>query len=153
MRMASSRNPGLMRITALTAAVLLTASSHQPRDQGPTAILGWWHGTSTCVRAPWNSACNDEEILYEFVPGSGNSAHTLLHASKLVGGGFVPMYDLAFTYSPDSSTWGGDFANARVNIQWTYRLRGDTLIGKVVLRPDMRVGRNVVAWRGRGRVP
>jgi hypothetical protein len=59
------------------------------------------------------------------------------------------MGDLEFTYSPGTTSWDGDFANARVSIRWTFQLRGDTLIGRVLLRPEMRVARDVVARRGK----
>jgi hypothetical protein len=139
----------ITRSGALTAVLLLVSQITQARDSGPTAILGWWHGTSTCVQAPWNAACNDEEILYEFVPLPPDSNRSLLHAAKIVQGQVVPMGDMEFTYSPERTSWDGDFANARVNIRWTYELHGDTLLGQVLLRPDLRLARHVLAWRGK----
>jgi len=141
-----------MRVTiggALAVAVLLASPITQTGDSGPTTILGWWHGTSTCVRAPWNAACNDEEVLYEFVPLPPDTNRSMLHAAKIVQGQVVPMGDLEVTYSPERLSWDGDFANARVSIRWTYELHGDTLIGQLLLRPEMRVGRHVLARRGK----
>ena len=141
-----------MRVTiggALAVAVLLASPITQTGDSGPTTILGWWHGTSTCVRAPWNAACNDEEVLYEFVPLPPDTNRSMLHAAKIVQGQVVPMGDLEVTYSPERLSWDGDFANARVSIRWTYELHGDTLIGQLLLLPEMRVGRHVLARRGK----
>lgn len=137
---------------ALAVVLLLVSPITRARDSGPSEILGWWSGTSTCVRAPWNAACNDEEILYEFVPLPPDSNRSLLHAAKIVQGQVVPMGDLELTYSPELPSWEGDFANARVSIRWTYELHGDTLIGRVLLRPDMRVGRHVLARRGKAAI-
>jgi len=144
-----------MRITpswALGALLLVVPPLTQAHDSGPTAILGWWHGTSTCVRAPWNGACNDEQILYEFVSAPPDSNRSLLHASKIVQGQIVPMGNLEFTYSPSHTSWDGDFTNARVNLRWTFELRGDTLIGQLLLRPDMRAARHVIVRRGKATI-
>ena len=115
----------------------------------PRAILGRWHGTSICVKASWNSACNDEEIVYDFVPRGTDSTHSLQHAFKIVGGQLDPMGDLDITYSPKSDTWDADFANARVRIRWSYWFHGDTLLGQVIRLPDSLVGRHVVALRSK----
>jgi hypothetical protein len=117
----------------------------------PGVILGWWHGTSTCVKAPWNSACNDEDVLYEFVPASPDSLRSTLHAFKVVGGERDSMGDLPITFLPDAQAWEADITTRRGGIRWTFRLRGDTLVGQLVLRPDMQVARHVVALRGSGR--
>ncbi len=133
----------------LAAALILTVAPAPAREPAPADILGWWHGTSTCVRAEWNAACKDEEILYQFVPAPPDSGHARLHASKIVGGEVVPMGDLEVRHAPDRDTWDGDFANGRVDIRWSYSVKGDTLVGQLVLRPEMRVGRHVVARRGK----
>lgn len=121
----------------LSAAVLLA---------GPRDIRGHWVGTSTCIKADWNSACNDEQVLYDFAAGA-DSDHVILHASKLVNGVAQPMYDLPFTYDAAATQWNGDFANSRVKIRWSYRVHGDSLAGEVVLLPSGQVGRHVVAAR------
>lgn len=115
-----------------------------PAAQNPRAILGHWEGRSVCVEAPWNSACNNEDVVYSFVPAKRG---VLLHASKIVAGRPEPMYDLEFTYAAARGAWDGDFANARVRIRWTYEVSGDTLVGQVVMLPSQVVGRHVVAWR------
>lgn len=116
----------------------------------PGAIMGWWHGTSTCVRAPWNSACTDEVVLYEFVPSSPDSTQSTVHAFKVVGGQRDSMGDLPITFVPDARAWQADITTRRGGLRWSFRLQGDTLVGQLVLRPDMQVARHVVALRGSG---
>lgn len=116
----------------------------------PGAIMGWWHGTSTCVKAPWNSACNDEVVLYEFVPGSPDSVQSTVHAFKVVGGERDSMGDLPITFVPDAREWQADITTRRGGLRWSFRLQGDTLVGQLELRPGMQVARHVVALRGPG---
>jgi hypothetical protein len=60
------------------------------------------------------------------------------------------MGDLAFVYSPRTHTWDGDFENSRVHIRWTYWIRADTLLARLVLLPEKKVARHVVALRAPG---
>ncbi|MBL8978143.1 MAG: hypothetical protein JNM53_07020 [Gemmatimonadetes bacterium] len=138
-----------MRITCFLTlgSLLLLPPSGPARDPDSGSVLGWWHGTSTCVPAPWNQSCHDEEIVYHVVPAPPDSSHALLHASKIVQGQLEPMGDQELTYVPARHTWEGDFTNTRVSIRWSFAVRGDTLIGQLRLRPDMRLARNVVAQR------
>ncbi len=124
------------------------APSSRSPNPGPGAVMGWWHGTSTCVKASWNSACNDEIITYNFVPTSPDSSSSNLIAYKIVNGKRDLMGELPVTFAADSQRWNADFANSRVSIRWSYWLHGDTLLGQVAIRPDMKVGRQVVAFRG-----
>jgi hypothetical protein len=128
-------------------ASVLVFMGFASRPGSPTAILGWWHGTSTCVHAEWNAACNDEEVVYQFVPAPPDSTHSVVHAFKMVQGRLEEMGDIGFTYSPERSAWDGDFKNASVDIRWSFELHGDTLVGQEFQRPEMRVGRHVVATR------
>jgi hypothetical protein len=131
------------------ALLLLSFVPAGERGQGPQEILGRWRGRSTCIKAEWNSACNDEEVVYEFVPAGADPSRIMLHAAKIIGGTPEPMYDLAFAYDTATARWDGDFANSRVRIRWSYRVRGDSLQGQVTLLPSGQIGRNVIAWRSR----
>lgn len=132
----------------VTGFLLLTGPVWAPQSR-PAEILGWWHGTSLCVRASWNAGCNDEVIQYQIVPTSADSTESLMRADKLVNGRFESMGDLPLHYNAASHSWDGDFANARVSIRWTYQVQGDTLRGLLLLRPDLKVARNVLAQRGK----
>lgn len=130
--------------SALAAAML---SAVVARTTVAQSLLGRWQGSSTCVKAEWNSSCNNEQIVYEFAPLAPNLNHVLLHASKVVQGQIEPMGDDLPLSSATGKSWTGEFSNARVHIRWIYELRGDTLYGQLVSLPSLRVARNVVAWR------
>ena len=138
----------LRRVLAVATLSLVSLAAFSLASD-PRAILGRWHGTSLCVRASWNAACSDEEIVYDFVPRGPDSTHSLLHASKIVGGQLEPMGDLDIVYSPKSDTWDAEFANERVHIRMTYWFHGDTLLGQFIMLPDSQVGRHVVALRSK----
>jgi len=131
----------MIRTLVVAALVVAVAGSG-----GPRAIQGHWTGSSTCVVAPWNSACNNELVVYDFVAGA-DSDHVLQHAAKLVNEVPEPMGDLPFSYDAAAGQWNGDFHNERVSIRWSYRVRGDSLEGEVRRLPSGDVGRHVVAVR------
>jgi hypothetical protein len=116
--------------------------------QDPASIAGRWHGESICVKAAWNAACHDEEIVYVVEPDSTSPGRMRFHASKIVGGRLEPMGDLDLEYRRADSTWFGDFSNTRVRIRWEYRVHGDSLTGRLVDRESGRVARAVRAARG-----
>lgn len=128
----------------LLGLLAVTGSAAPPH----AAIRGWWRGTSTCIKADWNAACHDEQVIYRFTPAAKDSTQSTLRAWKLVAGKPELMGDLDFAYEADSARWNGDFANGRVDIRWSYWIVRDTLMGQVVIRPGMQVGRRVVAVRG-----
>ena len=116
--------------------------------QDPASIAGRWHGESICVKAAWNAACHDEQIVYVVEPDSTSPGRMRFHASKIVGGRLEPMGDLDLQYRRADSTWFGDFSNARVRIRWEYHVRGDSLTGRLVDRESGRIARAVRAARG-----
>jgi hypothetical protein len=138
----------LVWTAAIAACLLAVAPGPAPRV-GARAVLGWWHGSSTCVKADWNGACHDELVEYQFVANDSDTLKSVLHAAKLVQGVPAPMGDLPFSYDRRAGTWISDFANSRTSVRWTFWLQGDSLVGQVAIRPDMRIGRHVVAHRGR----
>ncbi len=138
------RQRGLVPLLGL---LVLGIAQADPGDAN--RILGRWHGTSICTKADWNAACNDETVMYEFVPSAVAAGKITLHAYKYVQQAPQPMYDLDFDYDAARGQWWADFANTRVSIRWSYWLRDDgTLAGKVVdLKAQERVARNVSVSR------
>jgi hypothetical protein len=55
--------------------------------QDPKSIAGRWHGESICVKAAWNAACHDEEVVYDVAPDSTQPGRMRFHASKIVAAG------------------------------------------------------------------
>lgn len=77
--------PLRFQLLASVAALLAFTLAPGQGSARPT-ILGRWEGESICVRAPWNSACNDEKVVYVFEPSPTHKGGVLQHASKLVDG-------------------------------------------------------------------
>ncbi len=129
--------------------LLATALAFLPIPRpAPDDILGVWHGTSTCVKADWNAACNDERVEYRVKPDPAVRGHYIIDAEKLVNGALDPMGDLPMAFDADSAEWFIDLTNPRYSMRWSFRLRGDTLYGLLRLRPDLRVARHVLVTRG-----
>ncbi|MFN8582101.1 MAG: hypothetical protein U0163_14150 [Gemmatimonadaceae bacterium] len=140
-----------IRLSSIVVPVVaaLAAGGTPQQTQAAREILGRWRGTSLCVKADWNRACNDEVIVYDFVPDSSDASRIMQHAYKVVNGKLDLMGDLSYAYTPTSQTWDADFSNSRVSIRWSYQIHGDSLVGWVTDRPTSRVGRHVVARRDR----
>jgi hypothetical protein len=110
-------------------------------------ILGRWRGTSQCVKASWNAACHDEQVIYHFARAAHDSNRIALHAEKRAGTTSVPMGDLELWFEEVANSWVTTFTNARVHVLWQYRVDHGQLTGRMV---DMRSGRllrNVTAVR------
>jgi hypothetical protein len=115
--------------------------------------MGSWHGTSTCVKAPWNAACHDEVTEYEFVPVSADSMRATVHGFKIVRGQRDSMGALPVTFAPEAQQWNAHFTTRGGDARWRFRLHSDTLLGELVLSPDMRIARHVVALRRASQPP
>lgn len=114
----------------------------------PTStILGGWQGNSICVPATWNAGCTDEEVLYDFVLAAAQADGVTLRASTLVSGKPRWMYDLDFAYDSTARLWSAEVQTRRTSIRWTYRVKGDSLIGHLAELPSGRVARRVHAVR------
>lgn len=145
--------PRVPRGRILLLAVALAPSFARLGAQGtrpplPTNILGRWTGTSTCVKAEWNAACNDEVVTYWIEPATGIADSVMFHAYKKVAGAWESMGDLHMGYNAAAGRWEAPFANSRVRILWTFMVTRDGgLTGRLFIRPDDRVARNVQAAR------
>ncbi len=141
------RFPRSLPLAIAVTIGLWGAAPLQGQQARAADILGRWEGTSTCVKAAWKAACNDETVVYQFEPSTLHPGQIALHASKVINGAPEPMYDLDFVFDSAAHMWAGDFDNARVSIRWSYQVLGDDLSGKVVFRKTGQVGRNVTAHR------
>jgi hypothetical protein len=126
---------------ALAAAVLLGYPMQ------PSPIVGRWTGESICVKAEWNAACNDEQVIYEVERSPKSAGGVVMHAFKLVRGAPEWMGDLDLTWNAAAGQWTGDFSNTRVRVRWHYRVVGDSLTGGVTDLVASREGRHVAARR------
>jgi hypothetical protein len=134
----------LMLALALGLALDGTSLSAQAP---PPALLGRWHGTSICVKASWNAACNDEEAFYDFLAAPGGLPRILLHAYKRVGTAIESMGDLEFLPDTGMARWAGEFSNTRTHVRWVFQVADSGLTGAMLLLPSMQVGRKIRAQR------
>ena len=112
-------------------------------DPHPTSeLLGHWRGTSICVKADWNAACNDEVVFYDFVPGE-KPERVLLHGYKIVNGQNEWMGDLDFAYDAGLKAWAADFSNARVRIRFVFDVHGSSLEGRLLDLKTDRIARHI----------
>lgn len=145
--MTSSSARTLLALQMLTCAATAGLAAQATRAG---AIIGSWHGTSTCVRAPWNAACHDEVTEYDFIPASADSTRATVHAFKLVQGQRDSMGALPVAFAPVTQEWNAQITTRRGDARWTFRLHGDTLLAELFVSPDMRIARHVVAVRRGG---
>lgn len=133
----------MIRLSLFAALLALPPSLHSQT----ASLLGDWRGTSICVKADWNAACNDEQIIYHAVPSAAGGKAITLHAYKLLDGKPDWMGDLEFF--PDSlpDHFWAEFSNERTHIRFTFVIAGNKLTGTLVRLPDLRVGRNINATR------
>jgi hypothetical protein len=129
----------ILHSAAIAAFCLTSAAAAQAVPQ--REIVGRWQGTSTCVRAAWNSACHDETVLYVVRPSAAHVGQVSLVASKRVGAGWEWMGTLEARYDAARRAWTADYTGGRVPIRWTYRVTGRRMTGNLVLLPTGREAR------------
>lgn len=145
-RLRLDRRHAALRL-ALGAIAGLVLATGLEAQQPAAAILGRWRGQSICVKGEFNSACNDEQVIYIFEPSAAGGRAITVHAFKIVNGVPESMGDLEM--APDSvpMQWSGEFANTRVHIRLTFIVAGDSLRGRMEDVLDGRVRRNMAAVR------
>lgn len=125
-------------------AVLGAAPLHAQQD----AILGTWRGTSTCVKEDWNSACNDEQVVYQVTRVPNQPDSVSVDAAKLVNGKPEPMGTIVLGYDASAKRWSGEWSNSRYHLLWSFQVSGTALTGTLVLLPSRQVARNISARKG-----
>jgi len=137
----------VLAVLALLSGGAASGAAQAPatRTSTPPSILGYWRGRSTCVKASWNAACNDEDVLYHFVPSLEHPGQVMLNAFKYANGAPEPMYDLGFAWDSTRHEWAARYSNSRVHILWSYAVHDTLLAGRLVDLPGERLVREVRA--------
>ena len=126
--------------------ILFAASLAAGRLQAQApGIAGTWRGTSICVKETWNSACNDEQVLYRFTPLAGQPDSVALDAQKIVAGVPEPMGTLTLGYDAKQETWAAELRSVRYHLLWSYQVRDTVLTGTLLELPSRRVARHLMA--------
>lgn len=125
------------------AALAAAATAAGPRD----ALLGEWHGTSTCTDRKVAPACKDEVVVYRFAPVGRDTAR--LAAYKIVTGEEQPMGELDFVRNARTGEWVSEFRTSRVHATWSFRVADTLMTGTLVDLPTGAVVRRVRVTRSR----
>ena len=110
-----------------------------PAAAQTSALVGTWHGTSTCTDREHFPACKDEQVVYEARLTHSSPDTVAISADKLVDGARESMGDLSFTPQGDSA-WVAEVHTPRVHFVVTLRRAGDRLTGPMT---DVASGRRI----------
>ena len=133
----------------IVGLLLVGPLAAQTRRDPVSLIIGTWHGTSICVDPRTDTACQDEEVIYEVDAPSGAEGPVRLHMDKVVHGMREDMGTFNLTYDAGTSGWSVDLAT-RIQARWSFHpFGGDWLIGDLHELPSKRLVRRVDARRPR----
>jgi hypothetical protein len=108
---------------ALVVAVFLA-------PQAP-AIVGTWHGTSTCVDRGHYPGCNNEEVIYEVRAHSNTRDTVTMRADKVVNGAREFMGESDFARQADGS-WVSNLKTPRFVLRVTLHVTGNRMTGDLI---------------------
>ena len=118
-----------------------------PQGQSPAqAIVGTWHGTSTCVDKQVDRACKDEEVIYEIDSAAGPRGPVRISADKIVNGARDNMGVFRLTYDSTADLWFADL-NTRIRARWTFVPHGNSIVGDLRELPARRLVRRIAVRR------
>ncbi len=142
---------GMFAAWALVLALQDAPVSAEAAATAPPApkseILGRWAGRSTCTNAKGTEYCKDESVVYEFIDVPTQPATVAMRASRIVDDAELRMYQLYFTYRPDTHEWSSEFTRPSFRGVWAYAVHGDEMTGTAKVLPDGTVVRNVSVKR------
>jgi len=119
----------------------------EPQGQSPAqAIVGTWHGTSTCVDKQVDRACKDEEVIYEIDSAAGPRGTVRISADKIVNGARDNMGVFRLTYDSTAGLWFADL-KTRIRARWTFVPRGNLIVGDLSELPARRLVRRIAVRR------
>ncbi len=130
-------------LLTLGAIGLHAASAESSRAE----LLGDWRGTSKCVNLQAAPACQDETVLYHFLPVAGATDKVWLKADKLVNGVFELMGEFECHFNSAAGTWDSEIRTPRVHILWSYTVKDRQLSGTLVALPDRTLLRKVATTK------
>jgi len=127
-----------MRLPIVLLAVICAA--HLPPQAG--ALIGSWHGTSTCVDKVRFPACHDEEVIYDFTKVNQSTDTVLWKADKVVNGRRESMGELSAVRESGGS-WSAEFQTPRVHDRWELQISDSMMTGRLLDLPGRTLVRRV----------
>ena len=125
----------------LLAFVCLMLQAARPGD-----ILGTWRGTSICADPAHDTACKNEDVIYQVDSLMIPAGPVRMSADKIVNGIRQPMGVFWLRYDSTTHVWSAEF-RARFNARWSFEPKGDRMTGTLVELPSGRVVRRVTTSR------
>ena len=117
-------------------------------SQGPAAeILGTWRGTSLCVDRARDTACHDEEVIYQVDSAAGPTGPVRVVADKVVNGSRESMGVIRLRYDTTTHAWAAEIRTARGQVLWSFAPNGDEMSGTLLELPSRRLIRRVAVRR------
>jgi hypothetical protein len=110
-------------------------------------ILGIWKGTSVCAKVEGNEYCHDETVVYNVFDAVDQPGTVGMKAGRVIDDAVIPMYELYFTFRPETKRWSSEFTRPSFRGEWSYAVHGDEMTGTATLLPDQKIVRNVTVKR------
>jgi len=136
---------GLLVLSAFIAAPAQHAFASVVGQASPSALAGTWTGTSTCVGD--RPACNNETVVYRFVPVQGKPKQVRMLGDKIIDGKRLVMGALVFEYEAQKGELTCDFTRGQTHAVWSFTVKGESMTGKLELLPEHSIGRDVKVHR------
>jgi hypothetical protein len=114
---------------------------------GPAAgIVGTWHGSSICVDRARDTACKDEEVIYQVDSAASPTGPVHMRADKVVNGLREPMGAFQLRYDTTTHAWSAELTT-RLHMRWTFETNGDRMSGTLTELPAGRLIRRIAVRR------
>ena len=136
-KIAGPRALGVVAIFCFVLGICAAASVAQAVEQPGAAaeLAGLWRGTSACTNRVAAPACQDETVVYEFLPGRAPGIVRWI-ADKVVNGQREPMGELELKYNRTERCWKAEFNSPRTRVEWRLTVDGVRLTGTGRLLPQ-----------------
>jgi len=124
----------------------LSSLSAQAAPGPADTILGTWRGSSTCADPTRDTACRDEEVIYEVDSAASPNGPVRMLADKVVNGSRQPMGGFHLTYDAVQRVWSVEL-RTRIRARWSFAPAGDKMSGTLTEVPSGRLIRRVAVRR------
>lgn len=133
-------------MTTRLLLLLLSLLAAQSPTTPASRILGTWRGSSICVDRAHDTACKNEEVIYQVDSAQGPTGPVRMSADKVVNGAREEMGVLRLQYDSTAHVWFHDL-HTRSHSRWSFEPKGDEMSGTLTEQPSGRLIRRVAVRR------